>query len=128
MGKLFLIEASVGGDYTWLGVMIVIGSMISLAYYLRVIAAVWMRPAPRLVPGDRRRRRRRPTSSSRRAARTRRRPAARSAAARAAAAAGSCSARCSIAAAATIVFGIAPDPLVDFAENAGESIAATLGV
>ena len=43
MGKLFLIEATVDGDYTWLGVMIVIGSMVSLVYYLRVIAAVWMR-------------------------------------------------------------------------------------
>ena len=30
------------GGYTWLGVMIVIGSMISLGYYLRVIAAMWM--------------------------------------------------------------------------------------
>jgi NADH-quinone oxidoreductase subunit N len=37
-----LIEASVDGDYTWLGVMIVIGSMISLAYYLRVLAAMWL--------------------------------------------------------------------------------------
>ena len=36
IGKFFLIEATVDGDYTWLGVMIVIGSMISLAYYLRV--------------------------------------------------------------------------------------------
>ena len=50
IGKLFLIESAVAGDYTWLGVMIVIGSMISLAYYLRVIAAIWMRPAPRLSP------------------------------------------------------------------------------
>jgi NADH-quinone oxidoreductase subunit N len=46
MGKLFLIEAAVAGDYTWLGVFIVVGSMISLVYYLRVVAAVWMRPAP----------------------------------------------------------------------------------
>ena len=45
IGKLFLLEATVDGDYTWLGVMIVVGTMISLAYYLRVIAAVWMRPA-----------------------------------------------------------------------------------
>ena len=44
MGKLFLIEATVDGDYTWLGVGIVIGAMVSLAYYLRVVAAVWMRP------------------------------------------------------------------------------------
>ena len=41
-----LIDAAVRGGYTWLGIVIVIGSMISLAYYLRVIAAVWMRPAP----------------------------------------------------------------------------------
>ena len=47
IGKLFLIEAAVDGDYTWLGVVIAIGTMISLAYYLRVIAAVWMRPAAR---------------------------------------------------------------------------------
>src|SRR3954469_7320465 len=46
MGKLFLIEATVDGDYTWLGVVIVVGSMVSLAYYLRVVAAVWMRPEP----------------------------------------------------------------------------------
>src|SRR4029453_3172623 len=42
IGKFFLIEATVQGDYTWLGVMIVIGSMGSLGYYLRAIAAVWM--------------------------------------------------------------------------------------
>ena len=30
------------GDYTWLGIAIVIGSVISLAYYLRVIAVMWM--------------------------------------------------------------------------------------
>jgi len=29
MGKLFLIEATVDGDYTWLGVIIVIGAMVS---------------------------------------------------------------------------------------------------
>ena len=45
IGKLFLIEATVDADYTWLAVMIAIGTMISLAYYLRVIAAVWMRPS-----------------------------------------------------------------------------------
>src|ERR671919_331525 len=44
IGKLFLIEAAVDSDYTWLAVMIAIGTMISLAYYLRVVAAVWMRP------------------------------------------------------------------------------------
>jgi NADH-quinone oxidoreductase subunit N len=46
IGKFFLINAAVDGGYTWLGVVIVIGSMISLGYYLRVVAAVWMRRAP----------------------------------------------------------------------------------
>jgi NADH-quinone oxidoreductase subunit N len=46
IGKIYLIEAVVNGGYAWLGVIIVIGSMISLGYYLRVIAAVWMREAP----------------------------------------------------------------------------------
>ena len=48
IGKFYLIDATVSGGYTWLGVMIVIGSMISLAYYLPVIAAMWMREAPAL--------------------------------------------------------------------------------
>jgi NADH-quinone oxidoreductase subunit N len=46
IGKFFLIDALVKGGYTWLAIVLVVGSMISLAYYLRVIAAVWMRPAP----------------------------------------------------------------------------------
>ena len=50
-GKFYLIDAAVSGGYTWLGVVIVIGSMISLGYYLPVIAAIWMRPAPEPGPG-----------------------------------------------------------------------------
>jgi NADH-quinone oxidoreductase subunit N len=42
-GKIYLIDAAVENEYTWLGVVIVLGSAISLAYYLRVVAAVWMR-------------------------------------------------------------------------------------
>jgi NADH-quinone oxidoreductase subunit N len=49
IGKFYLIDAAIAGDYTWLGVVIVIGSMVSLAYYLKVIAAMWMTDAP--VPG-----------------------------------------------------------------------------
>jgi NADH-quinone oxidoreductase subunit N len=45
-GKFYLIDAAVSGGYAWLGVMIVVGSMISLGYYLPVIAAMWMRAAP----------------------------------------------------------------------------------
>ena len=42
IGKLYLIRALVAGNYTWLAVVIVIGSMISLGYYLRVVATMWM--------------------------------------------------------------------------------------
>jgi NADH-quinone oxidoreductase subunit N len=51
-GKFYLIDAAVSGGYTWLGVVIVIGSMISLGYYLPVIAAIWMRKAPSEQPGS----------------------------------------------------------------------------
>jgi NADH-quinone oxidoreductase subunit N len=52
-GKFYLIDAAVSGGYTWLGVAIVVGSMISLGYYLPVIAAMWMRPAPSGQPNAR---------------------------------------------------------------------------
>jgi len=42
-GKIYLINAAVDNEYAWLGVAIVLGSALSLAYYLRVVAAVWMR-------------------------------------------------------------------------------------
>ena len=45
IGKFYLIEAAVDDGYTWLAVFIVVGSMISLAYYLKVIAAIWMTPS-----------------------------------------------------------------------------------
>jgi NADH-quinone oxidoreductase subunit N len=50
-GKIYLIDAAADNGYTWLGIVIVLGSAVSLAYYLRVVAAVWMRspaeaPAP----------------------------------------------------------------------------------
>jgi NADH-quinone oxidoreductase subunit N len=49
-GKIYLIQAAVDNDYAWLGVVIVLGSAISLAYYLRVIAAVWMSPSAGVTP------------------------------------------------------------------------------
>ena len=52
VGKFYLIDAAVSGNYTWLGVVIVIGSMISLGYYLPVVAAMWMRDAPDLEPSS----------------------------------------------------------------------------
>jgi NADH-quinone oxidoreductase subunit N len=52
IGKFQLIHALVNGDYTWLAIVLVIGAMISLGYYLRVVAAIWMRvPEPSPGPG-----------------------------------------------------------------------------
>ena len=116
IGKLFLIEAAVEGDYTWLGVAIVIGTMISLAYYLRVVAAVWMRPEAEPAPGEEL-------------------PAIAGGAPEADvdAVARPLGTRCVlilvptiVAAGATVAFGIYPDPLVDWASNAGESLAPFL--
>ncbi|HTR89153.1 MAG TPA: NADH-quinone oxidoreductase subunit N [Solirubrobacteraceae bacterium] len=50
MGKFYLIDAAVTGGYTWLGIVIVIGSMISLGYYLPVIATMWASPEPAEEP------------------------------------------------------------------------------
>jgi NADH-quinone oxidoreductase subunit N len=53
IGKFQLIHALVDGNYTWLAIVLVVGSMISLGYYLRVVAAIWMRapvPAPLAAP------------------------------------------------------------------------------
>jgi NADH-quinone oxidoreductase subunit N len=129
MGKLFVIEAGVDADYTWLAVMIAIGTMISLAYYLRVAAAVWMRPspieaAPAAVPAM----------------------AGGSQEADAAALLGPdaewaddqppepTGARCRVisalvllATAASVFFGVIPGPLVDFAEQAGAAIGTLIG-
>ena len=48
VGKFQLIRALVDGGYSWLAIVLVTGAMISLGYYLRVVAAVWMSP-----PGER---------------------------------------------------------------------------
>jgi NADH-quinone oxidoreductase subunit N len=107
IGKLYLIEALVAGDYTWLAVFIAIGTMISIAYYLRVVAAMWMRPeqeAPGAVPAI--------AGASPEAdpidPEAGRRwylvgPAL-------------------LAAAATVFFGVIPQPLVEFASRAGSSL------
>ncbi|MGI9185389.1 MAG: NADH-quinone oxidoreductase subunit N [Solirubrobacteraceae bacterium] len=54
IGKFQLIHALVNGSYTWLGIVLVIGSMISLGYYLRVVAVIWM-SAPSAIPAPARR-------------------------------------------------------------------------
>ena len=121
MGKLYLVEAAVGGDYTWLGVMIAIGTMISLAYYLRVVAAVWMRPVPKRMPAMAGAS---PDGESLPAPGERMKIKAGRALR-----GGPSGGRCglvllvvALSAGATIAFGVYPDPLVEFAENAGRSM------
>jgi NADH-quinone oxidoreductase subunit N len=131
MGKLYLIEAAVEGDYTWLAVAIAIGTMVSLAYYLRVVAAVWMRPAAEpgaatgvpAIAGGSPEAEVQPATASPATVRPGRD-----------AAGVPTGGRCplvlvptALAAAATVVFGIVPSPLVDWAANAAESLAPFLG-
>ncbi len=121
-GKIYLIEAAVENDYAFLGVAIVLGSAISLAYYLRVVAAVWL-SAPEEAPT----------------------PAAVGAAgARPAIAGGSQEADgvideprrgsgllavgivAVVCAVATVALGIYPEPLLNVAEDAGRSLTNLL--
>jgi NADH-quinone oxidoreductase subunit N len=117
-GKLYLIQAAVANDYAWLGVVIVLGSAISLAYYLRVVAAVWSRaPEERaLVPGGR------PAMAG----------GSQEADAEGAPARGLAPAQPEIvvvavvAALATLFFGIYPEPLFDVATAAGQALTHLL--
>ena len=130
IGKFYLIDALVDGGYTWLGVVIVVGSMISLGYYLRVVAAMWMREAPRAErTGPRHAPRRRllpaprdsPSSPSGAAGARGRRGRARGGAARGRTARGRVR-RGRSRGAATIFFGIVPQPLFDLVHQAGGAL------
>jgi NADH-quinone oxidoreductase subunit N len=111
IGKFYLIRAAVEGDYTWLAIMIVIGSMISLGYYLRVIAVMWMTPLdvelpttpPRWVPS---------VGGWSPLADARRQPEVLVVAL--------------LAAGATIFFGIVPQPLFDVARDVGTALGSLL--
>ena len=105
VGKVYLIDAAVDGDYAWLGVMIVIGSMISLAYYLRVVAAMWMQPAEEPVAAEPM-----PALAGADPAADPQKPHFEVAAV--AVAAGL----------ATLFFGIVPSPLLDLAVDAGSAL------
>jgi NADH-quinone oxidoreductase subunit N len=106
VGKIYLIDAVVAGGYAWLAVVIVIGSMISLAYYLRVVAAMWLTPEPQAAA----------TGTAR--------PAIAGGAPEADArpADAATVALAVLFGAATIVFGIIPSPLVDLASGAGRAL------
>ena len=111
IGKFQLIHSLVNGDYTWLAIVLVIGSMISLGYYLRVVATMWMRPPEaRLELG-----------------------AGEPALAPIAGASPEADAALSpgfpvmlvavFFSVATVVFGIVPQPLFDFAAHAGHALS-----
>ena len=112
IGKLYLIEATVDGGFTWLGVAIVIGTMVSMAYYLRVLAAVWMKPAaePGAMPAI-------AGASPEADAQPKVKGASRC---------GLVVGAGVLCAAATVFFGVIPSPLVDWAACAGESLATLL--
>ncbi|HEX7293836.1 MAG TPA: NADH-quinone oxidoreductase subunit N [Solirubrobacterales bacterium] len=108
IGKLYLIEALVAGDYTWLAVMIAIGTMISLAYYLPVVATMWMRTEEEQRPG---------TQPAIAGASPEADPVDPEAGRRL-----HLLAPALLAAAAVVFFGIIPQPLVELAEHAGASL------
>jgi NADH-quinone oxidoreductase subunit N len=139
-GKIYLIDAAVDNGYAWLGVLIVLGSAISLAYYLRVVAAVWMR-SPDEAPEPPAAIAARPAMAGGSAeadsdpdaraaeARLARREGAEVMRGRAVARAGLQLEVLFVAvvcAAATIFFGVYPDPLLDFAGKAGAALSNLL--
>src|SRR5688572_17912896 len=109
IGKFYLIDAAVAGDYAWLGVLIVVGSMISLAYYLRVVAVMWMGGVEIELPGGRRVK---PVGGWSPEADARAQPEVVAVAV--------------LCGAATIVFGLFPDPLFDLARDVGTSLSHLL--
>ncbi|MEA2428584.1 MAG: NADH-quinone oxidoreductase subunit, partial [Thermoleophilaceae bacterium] len=112
IGKFYLIRALVGpGGYTWLGIMIVVGSMISLVYYLRLVAVMWMGPVDIELPTIPRRRVPRMAGWSPEAE-ARKQPEVVLIAL--------------LAAAATVFFGIWPDPLFHVARDVGTALGSLL--
>ena len=126
IGKFQLIHALVNGDYTWLAIVLVLGSMISLGYYLRVVASIWMRaptasPGPGYTAGSARRILAPIAGGS---------PEADALAADGASASASISSRfpevtlvAVVFGAACIVFGVFPSPLFNLAAHAGQAIS-----
>jgi NADH-quinone oxidoreductase subunit N len=119
-GKVYLIEAVVDNGYGWLAVAIVLGSAISLAYYLRVIAAVWMRSASDAVA-------RPPLTSGGRPAIAGGSPEADEAPpVRRRLVQPEVLFVAVVCAVATVVFGIYPDPLFEVARDAGAALTTLI--
>ena len=111
IGKFYLIDASVSGDYAWLGVVIVLGSIVSLVYYLRVVAVMWMGSVDVELPAVTRRRVK-PVAGWSPEADARAQPEVLAIAV--------------LFAAATIALGIVPSPLFDAARDIGTSLSGLL--
>jgi NADH-quinone oxidoreductase subunit N len=111
IGKFYLIDAAVAGDYAWLGIVIVVGAVVSFAYYLRVVAVMWMGSVevelPTVPP-----RSVKPVSGWSPAADLRAQPEV--------------AAIAILFAALTILFGIWPDPLFDAAKDVSTSLSGLL--
>jgi NADH-quinone oxidoreductase subunit N len=112
IGKFYLLQAAVDGNWNWLAIFIVVGSVISLGYYLRVVAVMWMGQVELELPD----------TSGRRVARVsgwspeaqgRAQPEVLAVAV--------------VCAAATVFFGIAPSPLLHLAKDVGTSLLGVLG-
>jgi NADH-quinone oxidoreductase subunit N len=113
IGKFYLISATVDGNWAWLGVIIVVGSMISLVYYLRVIAVMWMTPLKIELPGLPRRREVHPVAGWSPEADPTAQPEVLLVTL--------------LMAAATIFFGIVPSPLFHLAHDVGTSLSSLFG-
>jgi NADH-quinone oxidoreductase subunit N len=100
-------------------VVIVVGSAISLAYYLRVIAAVWMRPASDAVP-------RPPLTAGGRPAIAGGSPEADAGPVRRRLVQPEVLFVAVVCAVATVVFGIYPDPLLEVARDAGAALTSLI--
>ena len=111
IGKFYLIDAAVSGSYAWLGVVIVVGSVISLVYYLRVIAVMWMGRLEVQLPAMPHRRVK-PVAGWSPEADVRAQPEVAAVAL--------------LGAALTIGFGVIPSPLFDAARDIGTSISSLL--
>ena len=111
IGKFYLIDAAVAGEYAWLAVAIVVGSVISLVYYLRVIAVMWMGRYEVELPTVPRRRVK-PVGGWSPEADVRAQPEVAAVAV--------------IFAALTLLIGILPSPLFDAARDVGTSLSNLL--
>ncbi len=99
LGKLYLISALVDAEWTWLAILVVVGSIASLGYYLRVVGVVWSGNDEEPVRAE----------------------ADGGGVFKVVVAIGI------VAATVSVVFGVVPDPLLDFTSQAANAIGLPTG-